>query len=318
MTRSVRQQVSAVYAVLLAPVLMCACSGMANAEAVAQAAASNLIPSYLLEVPDSVSSVLIADTASATLYRFGIAANHVVSRDQRYMSIGQNGAGKERAWDRKTPLGVYFITQQLDTSRLGAKYGDAAYALDYPNAWDRYRQRTGYGIWLHGVDPHLPRRPPRDTDGCLSLPNDDLLALAEFLQPLQTPLIVARELHWREPKDLEQARMEFRIVLDLWRRSLEQQDLVSYLSLYDDEFRYHGMDKKEWSAYRLGVFSTRNLKSVEISDLLLLADPEEPDLYISRFTQVLTGAGESITTTKRLYWKRRRDAQWQIVSEDNG
>ena len=276
------------------------------------------LPAFLLEIPDSITDVLVADTGSATLYRFGIAGNRVVAQDRRYMSIGLKGAGKERAWDRRTPLGVYFITEKLDTRGLDAKYGDAAYPLDYPNAWDQYRERTGYGIWLHGVDRNLPRRPPLDTDGCLSLPNEELMSLAEHLQPMLTPVIVARQLQWLDTSAIEQTRLEFRIALDMWRRSLEQQDLVAYLALYDDEFRHNGLGKREWSSFRYGVFANRSLAGIEISDVLLLADPEEPDLYLSRFTQVLKGEDGPVTTIKRIYWKRRPDAQWRIVSEDNG
>ena len=95
------------------------------------------VPAYVVELPESVSDVLIADTKSATLHHFGRSESGIVNIQERYMSIGQNGVGKERAWDRKTPLGVYFITEQLDTSNLDAKYGVAAYPLDYPNVWDK-------------------------------------------------------------------------------------------------------------------------------------------------------------------------------------
>ena len=153
-----------------------------------------VVPAYVVELPESVTDVLIADTESATLHRFGRSESGIVNIEQRYMSIGQNGVGKQRAWDRKTPLGVYFITERLDTSNLAAKYGIAAYPLDYPNAWDRHKERTGDGIWLHGVDANGLKRPPRDTDGCLALPNEELMSLSDTLQPLTTPVIVAREL----------------------------------------------------------------------------------------------------------------------------
>lgn len=298
--------------------LSCLFSVPAWADSIPAADPIERMPAYFLEVPESVTSVLVADTAAATLHLFRVSGNRVVAQEQRYMSIGQNGAGKQRAWDRKTPLGVYFITAQLDTSKLDAKYGVAAFPLDYPNAWDNYRKRTGYGIWLHGVDRNLPRRPAQDTDGCLALPNDELLSLAAHLEPMATPVVVARELHWLDAAEIERNRLEFRIVLDMWRRSLQDEDLVSYLSLYDEGFRQHGLDKAEWSAFRLGAFAARPIDSVEIRDVLLVADPEEPGLYISRFTQVLTGAAGAVTTTKRLYWKRRADAQWRIISEDNG
>jgi len=277
-----------------------------------------VVPAYVLEIPESVSDVLIADTNSATLHRFGRTASGIVDIDQRYMSIGLNGVGKQRAWDRKTPLGVYFITEQLDTSNLDAKYGVAAYPLDYPNAWDERKQRTGDGIWLHGVDENGSTRPPKDTDGCLALPNDELLSLADTLEPLVTPVIVAREMVWSTPEELRKLRLELRMALDTWRQSLEDSDVQTYLSLYSDEFRHRGMDKATWSSYRVQAFDARNIESVKLDDVLLIADPEEPGLYLSRFIQEFMSDGAAVRITKRLYWRRRENKIWQIVAEGAG
>lgn len=287
-------------------------------DAVAALGKTSQLPAYLLELPDSVSNILIADAASATLRHFVHSGDKIVEKDQRYMSIGLNGAGKERAWDRKTPLGVYFITERLDTSKLNDRYGVAAYPLDYPNARDRQRQRTGSGIWLHGVDHKNPNRPPLDTDGCLALPNEEILLLADVLEPLVTPIIVAREVVWATPGELETTRLEFRLALDTWKNSLASGDLKTYLSLYADDFQYREMDKDEWSSYRLGVFEARQLQGVSIENVMLLADPEEPNLYLSRFTQVLLMDAGPVTTTKRLYWRRDEGNRWEIVSEDSG
>ncbi|MEQ9563907.1 MAG: hypothetical protein RLN69_15410, partial [Woeseiaceae bacterium] len=76
-----------------------------RADAESLEAIPDQVPSYLLEIPDTVGNVLVADTSSATLYRFSVAGNRIVAEEKSYMSIGQNGAGKQRAWDRKTPLG---------------------------------------------------------------------------------------------------------------------------------------------------------------------------------------------------------------------
>jgi murein L,D-transpeptidase YafK len=305
--------------ILIITVLLLALTRLATADdSVTALSKASQLPAYLLEMPESVSDILIADAASATLRRFVHSGDLIVEKDQRYMSIGLNGAGKERAWDRKTPLGVYFITERLDTSKLHDKYGVAAYPLDYPNAWDRQKQRTGSGIWLHGVDHKNPDRPPLDTDGCLALPNEEILLLADVLEPLVTPVIVAREVVWATPGELEKTRLEFRLVLDIWKNSLASGDLQTYLSLYADDFQYREMDKDEWSSYRLGVFETRQLADVTISNVMLLADPEEPNLFLSRFTQVLMTDAGPVTTTKRLYWRRDEGNHWAIVSEDSG
>jgi murein L,D-transpeptidase YafK len=276
------------------------------------------LPSYFLEVPASVTDILVADAESATMIRFTQTGAGLREKDRRYMSVGLKGVGKQRAWDRKTPLGVYFITEELDTSKLAAKYGVAAFPLDYPNAWDRYNERTGSGIWLHGVDANAPDRPPRDTDGCLALPNEELALIAKQLTPHVTPIIVVREMQWSAPDELEATRIEFRIALEQWRKSQQDGDLFAYLSLYDDKFRSRGMDKEEWSAYRLGVFEARPLKALNLDDVMLLADPEEQELYVSRFNQTLTTDQGPVTMRKRLYWKRSSDTQWRIVSEDAG
>lgn len=301
--------------ILLTPAMCAAGNDLTVAPSAPSTAA---VPAYLLEVPESVSDVLIAETETATLYRFGRTPSGIAKADQRYISIGQNGVRKERAWDRKTPLGVYFITERLDTRGLDARYGVAAYPLDYPNAWDRYNNRTGGGIWLHGVDRNGSKRPPLDTDGCLAVPNNDLLSLAETLRPHITPVIVAREMHWSTPGDVERMRIELRAALELWRQSLEESDLPTYLSFYSDAFRHRGMDKRAWASYRLGVFDARDLESVDLDNVLLIADPEEAGLYLSRFTQELVTDSGSVRTTKRLYWLRRERNSWQIVAEDSG
>ena len=139
-----------------------------------------------------------------------------------------------------------------------------------------------------------------------------------MLQPLATPVIIAREMVWSTQDELRNLRLEFRLALDIWRNSLATGDLQTYLSLYARDFRYRQMDKKEWSSYRLRVFEARPLNGATVNDVMLLADPEEPNLYLSRFTQVLSTATGPVTTTKRIYWRRNEGNRWEIVTEDSG
>lgn len=292
--------------------------GLSLLSSTALAAVPERVPAWLLELPDSVDEVLIANADGAELYRFENNGHGIVQKDTRYMSIGRNGVGKERAWDRKTPLGIYFITEELNTARLHEKYGDAAFVLDYPNAWDRYRERTGDGIWLHGVDRNDPERPPLDTDGCLALPNEEIMRIADGLQPLVTPVIVARELQWATPAEVAATRKEFRKALGRWQQSISANDISAYLAMYSADFRKQGMAKDDWSTWRANVFAARGPVKASLRDVVLIADPEEPELYLSRFTRVLEQDGREIVTRKRLYWRRLGASDWQIVTEDNG
>ena len=171
---------------------------------------------------------------------------------------------------------------------------------------------------MHGVDHRDPERPPLDTDGCLAIPNEELLRLAGRLEPLVTPVIVAREMRWALPDDVDSLKDEFEGALDRWRDSLAAGDILAYLATYDDAFTYYGMDRADWAAWRLSVFESRRLDGVELRDVFLLADPEEPGLYLSRFTQVLATADGPVTTIRRLYWRRGEGNEWRIVAEDAG
>ena len=271
------------------------------------------VPAWIIQLPDSVTSVLIADTSDATLHRYARGSDGLSWQDDRYMSIGQKGVRKERAWDKKTPLGNYFITERLDTAKLHDKYGAAAFPLDYPNTLDRLDKRSGYGIWLHGVDKNSPDRPPLDTDGCLALPNDALLQLAQQLKPLVTPVIVTPNMRWSSVQDIEDTRLALNMVIDQWQQAIMTGDLRRYLSLYSDEFRYQGMDIDDWVAYRMKVFSNGAPATVKIRDLVILREPAEEDLFLSRFTLVYGSGDNELVTTKRLYWRKLSQSRWEKI-----
>jgi murein L,D-transpeptidase YafK len=179
-------------------------------------------------------------------------------------------------------------------------------------------QRTGSGIWIHGVAPGSGPRPEHDTDGCIVLPNEELLSLEPHLTPLRTPVIVTRDIRTSSAADISAARDQLLAALELWTRSYRDGDWNRFLSLYTQDFEYRGMDREEWSAYRIQTVGARPLDDFKVDDVLLLADPEKDGLYLSRFRQSINESGRTITTTKRLYWRRSPDGDLKIVAEDNG
>jgi hypothetical protein len=281
------------------------------------ALADELRPVYLLQIPESTSHVFIAETDSSTLYRIMDGQNGALI-DERYMSVGQNGVGKRRAWDRRTPLGIYFVSEQLDTSGLHEKYGPLAFPLDYPNSWDDLNERSGDGIWIHGVRPSAGTRPPRDTDGCISLPNDELLKLENDFVPLVTPVIITRTIEWATADEITELRDELHAALDVWAGSFRSGDMHQYLALYADDFEYRGLSRGEWMAYRLQTIGRRPIKDMMLNEILLISDPEETDISLSRFRQTIIDGTQSIETTKRLYWRRQEGGEFRIVAEEDG
>ncbi len=277
------------------------------------------IPAWLLKLPESTPTVFIAETSASAFHRFDRTADGVDEIRQDYMSIGQAGIGKERSGDRRTPLGIYFVTEQLDTTRLHEKYGVTAFPLDYPNAWDRRLGRTGDGIWVHGVDAGGGVRPPLDTDGCIALPNDRLLELEQAFAPNVTPVLIAQELAWAEAETLVEVRAGLEAAVADWATSLEKGDLFTWLELYDDSFEQWGMNKAEWSAFSLETLGERAISEVSVSELLLLGDPAEDGLFLSRFrVEVSEGDERKVISMRRMYWRRSESGAFRIIAEDSG
>jgi hypothetical protein len=106
----------------------------------------------------------------------------LITRKVVPISIGANGYGKELEGDKRTPVGVYRFTSFLDDERLGDFYGLGAYPLNYPNVLDRRLQRTGSGIWLHGLPKDVEERPRLDSDGCVIIDNTSLLEMAAYIE----------------------------------------------------------------------------------------------------------------------------------------
>lgn len=276
------------------------------------------VPAVLIRIPASVASVFVAEVETANLHRFVRSEEAIKHQGSYYMSIGQAGAGKERSGDKRTPLGVYFVTEQLDTSRLHEKYGVTAFPLDYPNAWDRRARRTGDGIWVHGVDPKGGVRPERDTDGCIALRNDDLISLADEFSDNVTPVIAVREMHFTRKADNDALRQDLETAVTVWANSQAEGDLHAFLSTYDTAFQRWGLEIDEWRSLLTAGVAGRAIETISVSELLLLRYPEEDNLFLSRFRLTTVEDGRQLESMKRLYWRRDDHGAMKIIAEDEG
>jgi murein L,D-transpeptidase YafK len=282
------------------------------------ASADQKLPAALIRIPESTTTLFVAETSTAEFHRFDRSSDGLVLSGSHYMSIGSNGSGKQRSGDRRTPLGAYFVTEELDTSQLHDKYGVTAFPLDYPNVWDRMAERDGDGIWVHGVLLDGGRRPEQDTDGCIALPNEDLSLMAPDFRDNVTPVLVTLAVDWVGEASILPLRAELEDSIAEWADSQRRGDLYAYLALYSDEFQRWGMNKAEWSSLRMQAESLRFVRHLEVSDLLLVGYPEEEGLYLSRFLVETHGDEQNIVSRIRLYWRRDESGALKIVAEDVG
>ncbi len=272
------------------------------------------VPSALLKMTPEQKHAVAVDLSLSRLYLFENTNGKPRLVKDYYVSIGKNGARKEVEGDRRTPLGVYKVTQRLPGEGLPDRYGPVAFPVNYPNALDKLRGKTGSGIWLHGMPSKNFSRPPLDSDGCVALTNQDLMEVAPYITPGITPVIIGESLSWVGTQALDTTRQEMEASLDSWRLSWSEENTEAFLAHYDESFHGRGMDITAWRDNKRQVIPSSGDISVKLSNVSLLAHPSEEDLVLATFKQHYRSAKFSSNISKRQYW-RKRDAGWRIVFE---
>jgi murein L,D-transpeptidase YafK len=275
---------------------------------------ADLTPVYLLELPPEQKYALVLDTSKSTLFVFENLKSGPRYVADYYISVGKNGADKLREGDKKTPLGVYHVTSKMPRQKLTDFYGAGAFPINYPNEWDRLRGRNGYGIWLHGTPFDTYSRPPRASDGCVVLANEDLDDLEKYLQPGRTPVIIAESIEWTDRKAVSALRDELRRDIDTWRKDWESRDTETYLKHYSKRFTSGSTGFQQWATQKRQVNSAKSWIKVGISDTSVFLYPGESTLAVVTFEQDYSSNNLSNKMRKRQYWVREGE-RWKILYE---
>ena len=274
------------------------------------------IPKSLVQLEDKHRYALIVDMSIPRLYVFENRGGIPVMVADYYVSIGKNGYGKYAEGDGKTPVGVYFATGYIDAAKLPDFYGDGAFPINYPNAWDRRKGNTGYGIWLHGTPHNTFSRPPRDSDGCVIVSNQDLAAVGKYITAGRTPVILAKKILWMDRHAWKQQQQRFRHFVEQWRQDWESRDADRYLSHYSTD--YHGLGKgyQDWVAYKRRVNTAKKFIRVGLSETTMFLYPNGTNILVVTFDQDYRSDKVNRKFRKRQYWKQDKDGTWRIFYED--
>lgn len=275
------------------------------------------LPLAVLRLPERIRHAVAVDLEAARLYLIEHRDGRLRVLKSMYASMGREGHGKQVEGDNRTPLGVYRVTSWLDGSGLPDLYGAGAFPVDYPNDWDRMLRRTGYGIWLHGVPSDSYTRAPRSSEGCVTVANDDLLALRDFIVPGVTPVIFADRLQWLDGARMAEARAHFEATLERWRQDWASLDTEAYLDHYAESFRTPGMSREAFIEHKRRVNRHKQWIELDLEEVSIFRYPGEANLMQVRFVQNYRSSNFSSRSTKLQYWRLQDDGRWRIVREVN-
>lgn len=229
-----------------------------------------------------------------------------------YVSVGVNGMGKFREGDGKTPLGVYFIQRQLPGAKLPDLFGVGALTLNYPNAIDVMRNKTGSGIWLHGSPSVQYSRSPLATDGCVVLPNIDMQRLLDLPGIGMTPILIARELEWVDPKSGSTLPAGFSSTLQDWLSRRGQGNAQALAGFYSPRFEREDLGLDHWWPILSREYGDAR-RVPALSPVSMLSWHDEEAIVVATLSAAPRGNGQR-NGLVRTYWRLEGD-QWKIVYE---
>lgn len=304
------------------------------------------LPSNFVALPPSTRNAIAIDASRSRLYWFkntapaGAPASMVLVKDV-YMSVGKAGVDKFVEGDNRTPLGVYFITSILPGERLPDLYGKGALPLNYPNALDKLRSKTGSGIWLHGTPSAEYVRAPLATEGCVAMSNPDMLRLLEDADIKATPVVIAKTLTWvdadqatqplaqaqlQSPKKQPQlelisnanandvrssdwvANVQFAASFGQWQSARRAQDFAGLRSMYSDDFFHHGKDL----SHRWPTIKGEATPDAQQSDITMLSWQDQDRVMVVNYLDQVRPGQRGLK--KRQYW-RLEGSTWRIFYE---
>lgn len=275
---------------------------------------ANYVPRYLLQMQPEQKHAIVVDTQKSRLYLYANDNGTPRFIADYYITQGKLGANKTREGDRKTPIGLYHVTSSLPRQKLGDFYGSGAFPINYPNDWDKRHGRNGHGIWLHGTPSNTFSRPPKASDGCVVLANQDLDTLAKNLQIGLTPVIISNSIEWLSLDDWQNERSSLLKMIEEWRHDWESRDVDHYARHYSRKFSADGQDYQAWIEQKRKVNASKSWIKVGTGDISMLRNPGKEEYVVVTFEQDYRSSNLSNQMKKRQYWIKE-DGQWKIVFE---
>ncbi|MEK7738001.1 MAG: L,D-transpeptidase family protein [Pseudomonadota bacterium] len=278
---------------------------------------ANYVPRYLLQMRADQKYAIVVDTQKSRLYLYQNenGTPHFVA--DYYISHGKLGTDKVREGDKKTPIGVYHVTGSLSRQKLGDFYGNGAFPISYPNEWDKRQGRNGHGIWLHGTPSNTFSRPPKASDGCVVLANQDLDAISKNLQIGLTPVIISNSIEWLSLDDWQAERESLKKQIEEWRADWESLNVEKYLGHYSQKFLSDGQNYAQWGDRKRQVGNGKSWIKVAADNISMFRNPGKEDMAVVTFDQDYRSNNLSNVMKKRQYWQKE-DGRWKIVYEGAG
>jgi len=224
-------------------------------------------------------------------------------------TTGQVAGDKQTSGDLRTPEGVYFVVQHLNSGLDHFLYGNEAYTLNYPNPVDKARGKTGYGIWIHGRGEAIT---PLETHGCVALNNEDLTRLGPALEPGTAVVLTESFSRTKEASKGDVSAVEaLTRRVQAWAKAWGSRS-ASMFDFYDADAytRAQGEPFAGFRAQKERLFKSLAWIKNSVRDIHVL---QGPGYWVTWFYQDYSAPNLSTKGVRRLYWSRDVKGEYHIL-----
>lgn len=220
---------------------------------------------------ENLEYLFVASKKAKSLQLFMIKNHKLEEKLNAPALIGSKLGHKQKEGDRATPIGVYELNSRL--VNLDQYYGPLALTTSYPNLLDKLNERTGYGIWIHGM-PLNGNREEQNTRGCIAIENELLKQVDKMVDHKKALLITY------ENEVVETKKSDLGILLSdlfVWKRAWSDSDIATYLGFYDEnEFlRFDKMGFQNFKANKTRIFAKKEQKTIKFNNINISPYPND-------------------------------------------
>jgi murein L,D-transpeptidase YafK len=230
---------------------------------------------------------------------------------------GRFAGAKRVEGDKRTPDGIYYTTSFLSADRLHDLYGDyadiygfGAFPTNYPNPSDKALGYTGYGIWLHGLNPHGHKD---TTEGCVAMENTDYEKVKEHLSVGQT-VIFADHLLWEDEDSYAEKREAEFEKLNAFFNSWRNGEYDTYKNFIHPKYKsYVAANAAKYLAGKKELMRHYPNKMIELNNIKIYRVDDNSTVY--DLEQFYCAENTLSFAEKKYYFTKDADTQ-RLISEE--
>ncbi len=287
------------------------------------AVAQDFLPSNIVLLDNKFSHhVVIAEKSTHTLYLYENSNSTPKLLKKYKIATGKFSGNKYVEGDKKTPEGIYNLTDFIPDTELIKKYGQkqgeiygaGAFTSNYPNFIDRSLGKTGGGIWLHSTNDNSRINKGLDSKGCVVVVDEDLKDISQYIDLKNTSMVIVENLNYLNNDSWNELRTDLVGLVKEWQKAWEEKNFEKYISFYDSSRFYNPRKGKyeEYKRYKKAIFSLPGTPSIKFQHLSILVHQNYAVVQMQQDykSETIDDLGK-----KTLYLQKNSDYEWKIVAE---